>query len=403
MRRRKRETHPSKPAGWLLGLALAGSQFVGCKSMAKHDNPVLQPPPRRVTLDDTEVEQRIAAAEGETGASEILQTAAGDQVGTTNIDDARIVARVNGAPIFAADVLDRFREQLLAVEKQVAEGKLTEAQYKALREDIVRTHLRRHIERVLLVERMRSKLKPEQQKQVEAHIDKLFEGRIEELKHQLKVSTRTELELELNKRGTSLDVVKADYANERMAMEFLFSSIERPDPPTRPQIVAYYQEHREDYKIPARVKWREVKVTVSRKLTKSQAEAKIEQAREALVSGKPFAAVVAEYSDGPTARDGGAWDWTNSGSLADRELEAMLFKLPVNELSAVYAGRGAYHVVQVLERQPAGYTPFEEVQKAIEKKLEEAALQGLPQQFLEQLYREAIIETDYELPNPPKS
>lgn len=368
----------------------------GCKALqgiAKHDNPVLKPPPRRITLDDSEVEQRIAMAAEDN--SQIQQTAAGG-VDDTEVFNATVVARVNGAPVFAGEVLQHYGEYL-----KKAREKLDDDQYRQLREAIIQRDLRAHIERRLLVEKMKEKLKPEQLKMLDSHIDKMFETTLMvKLKGELGVSTRTELELALNERNTTLAAVRDSFATERMAQEYLYGNLERPDPPTRPELVAYYQEHLDDYKVPARVKWEQIQVSTSRQLTKAQAEQKIREAQQELARGVPFADVAKKYSDGPTASSGGEWDWIGAGSLADSDLEKLLFQLSPGRLSDIYFGRGAYHLVRVIDRQSEGRREFAEVQDEISQLITDEREKDLPKNFVDKLYKEAIIESDYDFIDP---
>lgn len=382
MRRCRKQTWTS------LTLMIAAAALIGCKSTAKHDNPVLQPPPRRVSMDDSEVETRIAQAG--TAVPGIRQVSASNAGDDSQVYNARVVARVNGAPVFAGEVLDRYGDYLRKAREQ-----LPPEEYQALREAIIRRDLRSHIERRLLVERMKSTMKPEQIKMLDMYVDRMFEERVEELKKELKVSTRTELELALNERNTTLRTVRDAFATERIAMEYLFGNIDRPDPPTRAELVAYYQQHLNDYKLPAKVKWEQIQVSTGR-LTKSQAEAKIREARQELDNGVPFADVARKFSDGATARSGGDWDWVRKGSLADTDLEKRLFTQPVGEVSEVFFSRGAFHLVRVADRHEEGRVPFAEVQGAIEKKIQASREKDLPKQFVDKLYREAIIETEYD-------
>jgi len=375
------------------------SLCLGCKSLkglAKYDNPVLKPPPRRITLDDSEVEQRIAmAAEEET---QIQQTSAGG-VDDTEVFNATVVARVNGAPVFAGEVLQHYGEYL-----RKARDKLNAEEYLQLREAIIQRDLRAHIERRLLVEKMRADLKPEQLKQLDSHVDAMFEKTLMvKLKNELGVNTRTELELALNERDTTLAAVRDSFATERLAQEYLFGNLERPDPPTRPELVAYYQAHLDDYKVSARVKWEQIQVTAGKTLSKSGAEQKIRAAQQELANGVAFAEVARKYSDGPTARSGGEWDWTRAGSLADSDLEQQLFQLAPGQLSEVYFGRGAFHIFRVIDRESEGRREFAEVQDEIQKLITDQREKDLPKNFVEKLYKEAIIESDYEYLEPDRN
>lgn len=368
--------------------------LAGCQSLTKkHDNPVLQPPPRRVSMDDSQVEKRLAEATKEGTTSTVLQASDTVESGDdTQVFNARVIAKVNGAPIFAGDVLDKYGDYL-----RVARTKLSPEDYIKLREAIIQRDLRGHIERRLLVERMRSSLKPDQAKQFEQHIDKLFETEVAKLKGELKALSRTELELALKERDSSLSAVRAAFGTNRMAMEYLASKVERPPSPTRPELVAYYQEHLDDYAIPARVKWQQIQVSFDGQTSRKDARTKIGQAQQELQRGTPFEAVAKKYSDGPTAGEGGNWDWTQIGALAESKLEDMLFAEPVGKVSDVWEGKTAYHLIRVVDRQTESRQPFAEVQDAIEEKLNVERQKNLPQDFVRKLFDEAIIETPYKL------
>ncbi len=368
--------------------------LAGCQALTKkHDNPVLQPPPRRVTLDDSKVEQRYAEATKDGASSDVAlasQSVAVDD--DTQVFNAKVIAKVNGAPIFAGDVLDRYGDYL-----KTARQKLPPEDYPKLREAIIQRDLRSHIERRLLVERMRSSLKPDQAKQFEQHIDKLFETEVAKLKGELKALTRTELELALEERDSSLSAVREAFATNRMAMEYLASKIERPPTPTRPELVSYYQEHLDDFALPARVKWQQIQVSWDGSLSRSSAREKIVQAQHELQRGTPFEAVAKKYSDGPSAAEGGHWDWTRTGSLAETKLEEMLFELPVGKPSDIWEGKTSFQIVRIVDREKESRRPFADVQDEILEKITNERQKNLPQQFVKKLFDEAIIETPYKL------
>jgi parvulin-like peptidyl-prolyl isomerase len=396
---RVNRTETSRP--WAAVLCLLAT-LPGCTalsnalSITKTDNPVLQPPPRRISLDDSANDERVASTKPETTGIRPVSSTIGAAGDDTEVFNASVIARVNGAPIFASEVLERYGEYLLK-----AREKLTPEQYVQLREEIIRRDLRSHIERRLLVERMRSKLKPDQIKLLEQHLDKMFEEQmVTKLKNDLKVTTRTELERALNERNTTLQALRDTFGNERMAMEFLYSSIDRPPPATRPEIVAYYQEHLDDFAVPARVKWQQIQISVDRRVSKSQAEAKLAEAQRELASGVPFETVAKKYSDGATASEGGVWDWIRTGSLADTELEAKLFAMPVGELSEVHATRDAFQIVRVIDREAESRTPIAEVQDNIAERIRKERERDLPKQYVEGLFENAIIETEYEYAEP---
>lgn len=391
------ETNGRRLAALIVLAALPGcTAITNALAITKTDNPVLQPPPRRISLDDSAADERVASTKPETTGIQPVSATSGGAGDDTEVFNASVIARVNGAPIFAGDVLQQYGEYLLKAREKLPPDKYTE-----LRNEIIRRDLRNHIERRLLVERMRSKLKPDQVKVLEQHLDKLFEEQmVTKLKNELKVTTRTELELALNERNTSLQALRNSFGNDRMAMEFLFSSIDRPPPATRPEIVAYYQEHLDDFAVPARVKWQQIQVSIDRRVSKAQAEAKLAEAQRELAAGVPFETVAKKYSDGATASEGGVWDWIRAGSLADTELEAKLFAMPVGEISEVHATRDAFQIVRVIDREAESRTPLADVQDDIAERIKKERERDLPKQFVESLFENAIIETEYEYAEP---
>ena len=67
--------------------------------------------------------------------------------------------------------------------------------------------------------------------------------------------------------------------------------------------------------------------------------------------GAPFPEIARSGSDGVTASDGGARDWTTQGSLVSKKLDEALFGLPVGELSPILEDEYGLHIVRVTERE----------------------------------------------------
>jgi parvulin-like peptidyl-prolyl isomerase len=394
---------------------------LGCNGTTKkHDNPVMVPAPRRVAQVEPDDATRLASASEKTDAAaeedRPVRTVAGTKSDPwenweddTAIYNSRVAATVNGAPILNGEVLDRYSGVLISGRQrmqylwahpeqlQKGQSRPTPEDYEKFREVLIQRDLASHIQRKLLVERMKSSLKPDQVKAMNGHIDQLFDKEIDKLKRELKVSTRTELELELNKKGTTLQNVKDNFATERLAMEYIALKSDKPEPIDRLDLIAYYKEHAADYAIPAKVKWEQVQVAFGPERSLADARLRMETALKELKGGAPFAAVAKKYSDGPTAKSGGQWDWMEAGNLADTKLEKQLFEMPIGELSSIHQGTSDLHVVRVLERQNAGKVAFGDVQEEIRKKIEQEQNKTRPKKLFEELFSEAIIETKYDV------
>lgn len=394
----------------ILASCLFVATFIGCDSLQKkHENPVLMDAPRRVSNIEAPDETQVADASSEIDVA--AQDPGFEQVGfkkdswatwtdDTAIFNSKVAATVNGAPILNGDVLDRYSGYLIAMRETMQEKRIPPEEYNKVREMFVQRDLPGHIQRRLLVESMKSTLKPEQVKLLDAHLDGLFEKEVEKLKRELKVSTRTELELELNKKGTTLQNVKDSFNTERMAMEYVAMKMDKVEHIDRMDLLEYYQAHLDDYAIPANVTWEQIQISFDAKSTtaKDNARARMQEALQELASGVPFETVAKKYSDSPTAKQGGQWEPMEAGSLADTKLEKMLFEMPVGRLSSIYEGPAELQIVRVKARQEAGRKQLGDVQDEIRQKLEQEQNKKRPEKLFKKLFEEAVIESKYDLP-----
>ena len=406
---------------FLLTVLLA---IAGCKGDGvgpKVDNPVVgPPPPRRMGAVSQAAEQYADTPDGEAARSKNRDVA---QIGFKNSDSAlpnglegnRVVAIVNGAPIFEAEILERTpvdlaveplsdaargtRSQLLERYAQQHEQFLLfrEKEPENCRKYIdttVERELRTHVERKLLAEAMRKLLKKDQKKSFDDYSKRQLQEKLEDLKTEWNVTSSAEIDRELQRCGTSLAMVELQMRNKLMASQYIASRLKSNQKLSRQDLFAYYQQHLKEYEIKARVKWQQV--LISRR-DETKARAKLKILADGISSGRDFGEMAAELSDGPTAEDKGLFDWTNRGSLADTSLEDKLFKQPIGKPSDIISTPQSHQVVVVLQRENAGHTPFDEVQDAIRNQLEQSDHQGEIAAILKELWETATIDSQYRI------
>ena len=95
---------------------------------------------------------------------------------------------------------------------------------------------------------------------------------------------------------------------------------------------------------------------------KEQARKKIEQVRKLILDGKPFAEVAKEYSEDANAMNGGDMGYVEPGYLPP-VIDLLAFSLEPGKLSDIVQSKFGYHLIQVLDRKPAGTIPAYESQK----------------------------------------
>ncbi|MFL6232850.1 MAG: peptidylprolyl isomerase [Thermoanaerobaculia bacterium] len=118
--------------------------------------------------------------------------------------------------------------------------------------------------------------------------------------------------------------------------------------PGEAEIARYYQEHRQDFARPERVRLRQI-LTGDRKAA--------EEARREIAAGTPFEEVARRLSRGPQA-DGGGYQ----GELARGDLPPsfadLIFALKPGEVSPVVPAEYGFHLFQVTAREPAEVVPL---------------------------------------------
>jgi peptidyl-prolyl cis-trans isomerase D len=136
---------------------------------------------------------------------------------------------------------------------------------------------------------------------------------------------------------------------------------------TDAQVLAYYNAHKEDYRTPERVHARHILLSTANKpkdeVPKIQAQA--EALDKQLKAGADFAELAKKNSQDPgSAAKGGDLGWVSRGQMV-KNFEDAVFTLKPNEISNVVSTEYGFHIIQVLEKQPAHLQTLDEVKPAI--------------------------------------
>ncbi len=151
-------------------------------------------------------------------------------------------------------------------------------------------------------------------------------------------------------------------------------------------------------------------------LSESEKEAKLKKAQGALnriKNGEDFGKVAKEVSEDPGTRDQGGVisNAIPKGQLASGlpEFEAVVFKLGTNEVSDVITTRLGYHIVKVLEKEPAKMVELEKVSDDIKRYLRRRQIQAGAAKLFEDLKKELEVQIvdeklkEVKLPEVPSS
>jgi parvulin-like peptidyl-prolyl isomerase len=308
-----------------------------------------------------------------------------------------VAAQVNGVPIFAEDVLralpDELLKQIEQIEKAVAAKEVPPEQLKKYRRQVIEHFLQQHIQQELLLQALKTKVKPEHLTGIIKQLDAQFDS--EYLPKVLKdkgYASAHELELELQKQGSSIETIRASFRNKQLAQQYLGSKAMVHDGFDRPDILQYYQDHLDDYAYKAKAKWEQIQVKFSASGGRDGARKKVAEIMKRLNKGEVFAVVAKECSDGSTKSKGGLWGWTTQGSLKSKEIEKALLEQPIGEIGQPIETPDTIEIIRVLDRTGAGHQKFEDVQEDIKNHLKQARFQRSINELLKELTEQANIE-----------
>ncbi len=132
---------------------------------------------------------------------------------------------------------------------------------------------------------------------------------------------------------------------------------EKVEPVSFQEISQYYEGHKEEFRHPAMVRFRQI-------VTKAKGEA--EEVLREVSKGEEMGSLVEKFGPAGAAEREGVW--IARGDL-DESMEKALFSLPVGKISAVVETPYGFHVLQVMERKTEGIRSLPEAMKEIEAKL----------------------------------
>jgi parvulin-like peptidyl-prolyl isomerase len=365
-------------------------------------------PPRRDTfVDASDIDSdkdktgRVRFSDNEpTPDSEIAQI---DFVpGTESIEfrGATVVARVNGKPIFAEDVL-----QPKAGEFAKAATQLTPDELNQLRSTFIRNNLTPHIEQAVLVTALKNDIPAEQWEDLNSKVRELFDAQeIQRLKAVYKVATRIELDRQLATQGTSTVKLRDAFSDQQLAVYYIKDNNQPKKVQFgRKELLDWYEQNIEQFKVNSKARWRQVRVNYRKGSSTSlqKAKEKMSTVVEAFRRQVPFSEIAKQYSDGPKKDNGGQWDWTDQGSLAEDVLDRALFTMGAGPSEVLDTGN-AFVILEVLQRTEAGYQPFEDVQDTINQKLQQSVRSNGTGKFIDDLVKNATVWTAFDGPNAPR-
>jgi beta-lactamase regulating signal transducer with metallopeptidase domain/parvulin-like peptidyl-prolyl isomerase len=262
---------------------------------------------------------------------------------TSKLTGTEVVAIVNGEPIVASEIFERWCQEplepahmsLLVAKQEMQRGLLPEDEYRELQDNALREFLREAINSRLMVQALQEILGKDKQRLVDAQIAFRFAEYLPRLKKDYGRATTSELEQRLGRQGTSIASLRKEHRLRLLADEYLRQQ-NRALEVGAEELANFYREHPGDYTFPERVRWQLLRVGFAQRGGREQARAIARQAVAALERGDDFGSVVHKYSDGPPPPEGDALSWTKLDSPQNKELATAIRVIATGDILPVF-------------------------------------------------------------------
>lgn len=289
-----------------------------------------------------------------------------------------IVAKVNQDVITLTDLKREIRLLRLSFQDEGGEDGVYDERFRMAKRALLKNLIRNRV-----------MIQKADELGVTSNIDSEVETALLNMIRDLGIPSLEVFEQALKQRGTGLAEYRRNL-RERLIIDYLVQqSVYSRITLLTPEIEAYYEEHKDRYAEPAEVKLAEILF-----LTEGEPRAQVRQLAEEMLSrlssGESFEDLAREYSDGPTAKDGGDIGWFKKGSLA-KQIEEVAFDLSGGDISSLIETGYGLQVVKILDRKESTHRPLEEVKPEIQRTLYRLKAAPEIKTFVDDLIQQSFI------------
>ncbi|MCD6319377.1 MAG: peptidylprolyl isomerase [Candidatus Desulfofervidaceae bacterium] len=248
------------------------------------------------------------------------------------------------------------------------------------------------VERKVLEELINTRLAAQQARRLGIEVkDEEVEKAVQDILKQNRI-TLEQLKADLAKGGLSYEEYKNWLKEQIIKSKLISLEVQGKVTVTEDEMMRYYKEHQNQYK--GYTEFHLCHILLSLPETPEEEE-KIKQIQTEILrqlqSGVSFSVLAQEYSQAPTAKEGGDLGWIKEKDLAP-EIKMALAKLKPGEFSPWLKTEVGYQLVQLVEKRQVLDKPFAEVKKDIYQVLYRQKVEERYKRWLEQLRKKAYVK-----------
>jgi peptidyl-prolyl cis-trans isomerase SurA len=265
-----------------------------------------------------------------------------------------IVAVVNDEIITLSEARGQFEAFLNELRAQNPPPEQYDKQRQMLKDELLNIM----IQNILLLQRA---------KELDINVGEQIRTVIESIKKENNLASDDEFKRALQQQGVTYDSWVKQLEQEYLRQAVIYTEVERSIVLDDAEVVQYYRQHPEEFRIPEEYKLRAVYLSQEGKDT-AELEALRRTIDEKVAAGEDFAALAGEYSDAPLKESQGDLGLIKKGEL-DRTLEEAVEKLEAGGVSGWIEARNAWYLIKLEEKTASRLQSFEEIKDSVQQSL----------------------------------
>jgi parvulin-like peptidyl-prolyl isomerase len=221
-------------------------------------------------------------------------------------------------------------------------------------------------------------------------------AQIERFKEQNGITSDEQLKQALNQQNMTFEKWRQDIEEQLLRQGVLFSEVGRGIIIDDSELVGYYNQNRELFRVPDEYTLKAIYVSSGTR-SEEEVEARKDEILEKIHTGEDMSALAEEYGEGPEKDNQGDLGTLKKGEMAPN-LEQAVEALQVGELTPWIEMPGGWYLLRLEEKTESRIRTFEEVRDEIEARLYQQKNDVEVEKYLRKLKERSYIKIL--IPNP---
>jgi peptidyl-prolyl cis-trans isomerase SurA len=230
-------------------------------------------------------------------------------------------------------------------------------------------------------------------------------NKLNDIRKQYNLETIEDLEKAAKEQGVSFEDFKANIRNQIVTQLVMRQEVGKRVQFTPGEAQRYFEQHKQEYAQQESVKLAEILVSTGTPAPSATtpgvqpddpavlaaAQAKANDIEAKLHAGGDFSQLARNFSDGPTAAEGGDLGQFKRGALA-KVLEDKTFGLKAGQFTEPIRTRQGFVILKVIEHVPGGIPQYKDVESQVEENFYMARMEPAMREYLTTMREQAFID-----------